>query len=105
MYLQHLLLLGRATKDPETLTSKNGKIFAKFSIAVNEYMGPKVDEKTYYYNIVVFDTTAPKVIERVKKGDIVFIQGRPEVEAYISKKDDSPKGSISVVAKSWQVIK
>lgn len=103
---QHLLLLaGRTTKDPETFKTKSDKIFTKFTLAVNEYMGKDKEEKTYFYNVLVFDNTAPTALEKIKKGDLVFVQGRPEADAYISKKDNEPKASISVITESWKVMK
>lgn len=103
--MHHLILLGRSTKDAEENTSKSGKSYAKFSVAVNEYNAKDKSEKVYFYDIVVFGKKSEKVAEFVKKGDLVMVQGRPEVDAYISKKDEEAKGLIKVVAESWKVLK
>jgi len=99
------MMVGRATKDAESLKSKTDKIFAKFTVAVNEYQGKDKEDKAYFYDVLVFGKSAPKVVEKIKKGDRVFVQGRPEVDAYISKKDKEAKGSISVIASTWEVFK
>jgi single stranded DNA-binding protein len=105
MSLHTMLLVGRSTKDAETLTSKSEKVFAKFSLAVNDYLGKEKGEVAHFYDILIFDKSAATAKEKIKKGDLVFIMGRPEVDAYISKKDDEPKGVISVIAETWKVIK
>jgi single stranded DNA-binding protein len=105
MHLHQIILLGRAVKDAEEFTTKTGKNFAKFTLAINEYLGKEKDEKTYFYDVLVFGKTAPKAFEYIKKADTVMVQGRPEAGAYISKKDDKAKGVISIMADSWNVLK
>ncbi len=105
MYMHNFLLLGRSVQDAETLKTKKDKVFAKFSVAVNEYMGKDKEERAYFYDVLVFGKTAAKAVEHIKKGDIVFIQGRPDADAYISKKDKEAKGKITVLANDWKVIK
>jgi single-strand DNA-binding protein len=68
MNLQQLLLMGRATKDAEVLDSKEGKKYARFSLAVNEYMSKTKESKSYFYNILIFNKTSVNA-EKIKKGD------------------------------------
>lgn len=105
MNMQTLILVGRATRDGEEFVSKKEKKFSKFSLAVNEYKGKDAEEKVTFYDVVVFGKLSEKVAERVNKGDLVMVIGKPEVEAYISKKDNEPKGVLNVVAESWNVVK
>lgn len=103
--MQTIILVGRATRDAEDFVSKKDKKYSKFSIAVNEYKGKEVEEEVTFYEILVFGKASEKVAERVRKGDLVMIMGKPEVNAYISKKDNEPKGVFTVLAESWNVIK
>jgi len=105
MNIHHLFLVGRATKDAETLKTKADKIFSKFSVAVNEYKGKDIEEKVYYYDVLVFGNTAAKAKEHIKKGDAIIVQGRPEANAYIPKDGKEPKAKITVLAESWKVLK
>ena len=105
MNIHHFILIGNATKDAEALESKAGKKYTKFSLAVNQYLGPNTEEKTYFYDILVFGKTVDKVVELVKKGDQVLINGRPEIDAYMSKKDKEPKAHVTIIAESWKVLK
>ena len=103
MYLQQLLLLGRATKDAEIMESKEGKKYARFSVAVNEYMGKQKEEKTQFYNVLIFNKTLEKA-DIVKKGDLVMIEGRPDVDAYLSNEGEA-KANLIVYTDKWKVIK
>ncbi len=105
MDMQHLFLVGRATKDAEEFTSKSEKKFSKFSLAINEYNAKTKEENATFYDVLVFGKMSEKVVEKVKKGDRIMVQGRPEVEAYLSKKGKEPKASISVIAEDWKVMK
>ncbi|KXK27441.1 MAG: Single-stranded DNA-binding protein [candidate division WS6 bacterium OLB20] len=105
MYLQQLYLLGRSTRDAEVLESKEGKQYAKFSLAINEYYGKGDDrqEKTQYYNVLVFNKSSERATQ-IKKGDLVLVDGRPDVDAYISK-DGEAKASLVVFADRWRLMK
>lgn len=105
MTSHQIFVVGRATKDAEELSSKAKKKYAKFSVAVNEYFGKDKEEKSYFYDVLVFGKSAANVKEKVKKGDMVIISGKPEADAYISKKDNEPKSSITILADSWKVLK
>ncbi len=100
--MQQLLVLGRATKDAEVLESKEGKPYARFSLAVNEYLGKDKDERTTFYNVLIFNKTSVNA-EKITKGNLVMVDGRPEVDAYISNEGNA-KANLVVVANRWRVI-
>lgn len=102
MNMQQLLIMGRATKDAEVLESKEGKTYARFSVAVNEYLGKDKDEKTTFYNVLVFNKTSTAV-DKINKGDLVMVDGRPDVDAYISN-DGTAKANLVVVAERWKLL-
>jgi single-stranded DNA-binding protein len=95
--------MGRATKDAEVLDSKEGKKYARFSLAVNEYLSKTKESKSYFYNILIFNKTSINA-EKIKKGDLVMVDGRPEVDAYLSNEGEI-KGNIVVVANKWKLLK
>jgi single-stranded DNA-binding protein len=106
MDMQHLLLLGRATQDSELLETKakkDKKQFAVFSLAVNRYLGKEKEAEVTYYDCVCF-SNAEKLVEKVKKGDRLFIQGRPTSEAYINK-DGAAVSKLKLYVESWELIK
>lgn len=104
MNVHKLYLVGRATKDAESFESKGGVKFTKFSMAVNEFHGKEKGEKAYFYDVLIFGKSAEKAAESIKKGDAVLADGRPEANAYIAK-DETAKGTITLFADSWNVLK
>jgi single-stranded DNA-binding protein len=103
MSMQQLIVLGRAVKDGEVLASKEGKNYGKFSVAVNEYLGTKKEERTSFYNVLVFNKTHDKT-DKIKKGDYVMVEGRPETDAYINN-DGEAKANLVVFANRWKLLK
>jgi single-stranded DNA-binding protein len=103
MSMQQLIVLGRAVKDGEVLASKEGKNYGKFSVAVNEYLGAKKEERTSFYNVLVFNKTHDKT-DKIKKGDYVMVEGRPETDAYINN-DGEAKANLVVFANRWKLLK
>lgn len=103
MSMQQLIVLGRATKDGEVLESKEGKNYARFSVAVNEYLGAKKEERTNFYNVLIFNKSHERV-EKVKKGDFVMVEGRPEAEAYLNSEGEA-KANLTVFANRWRLLK
>jgi single-strand DNA-binding protein len=103
MSMQQLIVLGRATKDGEVLESKEGKNYGRFSVAVNEYLGSKKEERTSFFNVLVFNKSHSKT-EKIKKGDYVMVEGRPEPDAYLSSEGEA-KANMTVFANKWRVLK
>ena len=103
--MQTLILLGHTTKDAESITTKKKTNFTKFSVAVNDFNAKTKEEKSTFYDVLVFGKGAETALEKVKKGDMVMVVGKPEAEAYVSKVTNEPKAQVTVMADSWKVIK
>lgn len=71
-------LVGRLTRDPEMKVVGDGMPLAKFSIAVDRRKKGEVD----FIACVCWKTTAELVEKYLKKGDMVGITGRWEVNNY-----------------------
>jgi single-strand DNA-binding protein len=112
-----LIFTGRAVKDAEVLESKNGNSYAKFSVAVNEFYrteqkdakgkgakAEKTEHDVTYYDCIVFGDKMTKAIgENVKKGTLMFIEGRPEFGAFLTKNNE-PKPDITVIVNNWHTV-
>ena len=73
------ILLGRLTALPEQLTTKNGKIFIKATIAVSLYRQTadgKSEERTSFIPVTIFGRTAELFLKYVQKGEMVHLVGR-----------------------------
>ncbi len=104
MNLQHFIVSGRATKDAEVFESKKKTKYARFSIAVNEYSKKDKAENATFYDVILFAKSEKTILDNIKKGDQVFVEGKPEAEAYLSK-ENAPKAKIVILADSWKLYK
>lgn len=72
-------LIGNLGQDPEVKEAKNGKKFAKFSLATSEtyknQAGEKVTE-TQWHNVILWGKTAEIAAEYLKKGTQCAIEGK-----------------------------
>lgn len=101
MNLQQLLLMGRAIHDSQILFDEKKQKYARVEIGVKEY-SKKTEEVTYYYNCYItkgdFTTWT-----HIKKGDLVMIDGRPEID-YICR-DEVGSPTIKVIVSKWKLLK
>lgn len=85
--LNKVMLLGRLGRDPDKKYTNSGIAVCNFSIATSESFkkGDSWEEKTEWHKIVVFGNQAENVSKFVKKGSLVFIEGRIQSRSYQDK--------------------
>jgi len=97
---------GNLGRDPEKKDLETGKTMVKFSIANDQSYkttnGEKV-ERTYWFNIVVFDSVGDFCYSYLKKGSHVFVQGQIEQRKYTGK-DGTEKTDQSVKARVVRLL-
>jgi single-strand DNA-binding protein len=84
--------IGRLGKDAEIIAVNNNKKVAKFSIATSETYKDKNGERqtvTEWINIVAWSPLAEIVEKYVKKGDLLYIEGKYTTRKY--EKDGNTK--------------
>jgi len=78
--LNKVMIMGNVTQDPELRYTENGKAVARFSIAVNySYKKPQTTEWVKgvdFIPVTVFDRQAENVSKYVRKGSLVFVEGK-----------------------------
>lgn len=72
--MNHVVLTGRLTRDPETRKLASGKTVTQFSVATNDYRGGS--EKSEFHPIVTWDRLAEICAQYLGKGQLVSIIGR-----------------------------
>ena len=85
MYLNKVLLIGRATQDPEIRVLPDGRKVAVFSLATNRVFFTKEGEKkeeTEFHNIVAFGKWAEVCQNYLKKGNLLFVEGRLQTRSW-----------------------
>ena len=87
MSVNQVIMIGRLGREPESHDTAGGKM-AFFSVATSRrYKGQdgQVQEETEWHSIVAFGSTADIVAKYVKKGDLVYVNGRLRTRKYTDK--------------------
>jgi len=77
--LNKVMLIGRLGRDPELRYTQNGQTVAKFSVATDEVWVDKSGTKqsrVEWHNIVAWGKLAEICNQYLKKGRLVYVEGR-----------------------------
>lgn len=81
-----ITLIGRLGRDAETMESKNGNKYWRFSVATNEWISSKNEEETTWHNITCFnDYVGKQLEEKGKAGTLVYVEGKQQYSTYMNK--------------------
>ena len=97
--LNHIVLMGRLTRDPELRRTGTGVAVASFSIAVDrDFSGRDGGEKeTDFIDIVAWRNTAEFVSKYFTKGRMAVVSGRLQIRNWTDK-EGNKRRSAEVVA-------
>ena len=94
------ILVGHVGKDPEVRTTTNSRV-ASFSLATTEKYNDQ--EKTQWHNCIVWAKLADVVEKYVKKGQLLYVEGRIEYRSY-DDKDGNKRYITEIVVSSLQML-
>jgi single-strand DNA-binding protein len=101
----HIVLVGRLTRDPEIRYVQSGTAVTSFSIAVNRRT--KQGEEAMFVDIVAWDSPNRKLAEicntYLKKGMNVLVDGRLSIRSYETKEGEKRKAT-EVVCNDMQML-
>lgn len=80
MKMNHVVLVGRLTKDPELRYTQTGVAVSTFTLAVDKFNGK--DKEADFINIVVWNAPAENCAKYLSKGKQAAIQGRIQTRNY-----------------------
>lgn len=103
--MRKIQAIGNVTKDAEVRTISSGKSVIGFDIACNEKWtgrdGVK-QEKVYYIKCSLWrDNTT--IAQYITKGSKVYVEGTPEVEAYINK-ENKAVGNVKINVREIELL-
>jgi len=99
--LNHVILIGNLTRDPELRYTPDGTPVVNFTIAVNRFSGNLKNEKAVdFIPVVVWREQAQRCSEYLTKGSQVAVDGRLQIRSY-EDKDGIKRKTAEVVA--WRV--
>jgi len=99
--VNHIVLVGRAGRDPEIRYFESGKVVTTFAIAVNR---PMKDAQTDWFDIEIWGKQAEIAGEYVKKGSLIGIEGRIRWDSWTSKDSGDLNIKPLVVAESIRLL-
>jgi single-strand DNA-binding protein len=81
--MNHIVLIGRLTRDPELRYTPNGVAVANFDLAVDRRTTNQQGEReTDFIRIVVWQKQAEHCANYLKKGRLVGVEGRLQIRSY-----------------------
>ena len=97
--LNHIVLMGRLTRDPELRRTGTGVAVASFSIAVDRDFGSREsgEKETDFIDIVAWRNTAEFVSKYFTKGRMAVVSGRLQIRNWTDK-EGNKRRSAEVVA-------
>lgn len=105
MNLNKAFILGNMTRDPELRTLPSGKPVASFGIATNRIWTNQAGEKqqeVQFHNIVTFGKQAEIAHQYLKKGGLVFVEGRIQTSNWTAQ-DGTKKSRTEIVVEKLQL--
>ena len=97
--LNHIVLMGRLTRDPELRRTGSGIPVASFTLAVDRDFGSREtgEKETDFIDIVAWRNTAEFVSKYFAKGRMAVVSGRLQIRNW-NDKDGNKRRSAEVVA-------
>lgn len=96
--LNHIVLMGRLTRDPELRRTQSGTAVVSFALAVDrDYKGQDGEKETDFVDIVAWRNTAEFVSKYFGKGRMAVVDGRLQIRPWTDK-DGNKRRSAEVVA-------
>jgi len=106
MSVNKVILVGRLGRDPETRFTGGGQAVANFSVATDESYKDKNGERqkrTEWHKIVVWGKQAEIAQQYLKKGSLIFIEGRIQSREW-QDKEGQKRTSFEIVASNFRML-
>ena len=104
--LNRVTLIGHIGKDPEVRYMPSGEAIANVSLATTEKWKGKdgeKQEKTEWHRVSFFGKLAEIVSEYVKKGSLIYVEGRLQTRKW-QDKEGNDKYTTEIVADRMQML-
>src|SRR5215467_9704680 len=106
MSVNKVILVGRLGRDPETRYTGGGQAVANFSVATDETYRDRNGERqkrTEWHKIVVWGKQAEIAQQYLKKGSLIFIEGRIQSREW-QDKEGQKRTSFEIVANNFRML-
>ncbi|MGD0962532.1 MAG: single-stranded DNA-binding protein [Candidatus Acidiferrales bacterium] len=107
MSVNKAILVGRLGRDPETRYTSGGQAVANFTLATDETYKDRSGERqkrTEWHRIVLWGKLAEITQQYLKKGMLVYIEGRIQTRQWEDKRDGQKKSTTEIVASVMRML-
>jgi len=105
MDLNKVMILGNLTRDPESKTTPSGQTVTNFGIATNRFFvdqSNQKQQKVEFHNVVAWGKLGDICAQYLKKGQLVFIEGRLETRSWEGQ-DGVKRFKTEIIANNMQM--
>lgn len=95
--LNHIVIMGRLTRDPELRQTGSGVSVANFSVAVDRDFSKGEEKETDFIDCVAWRHTGEFVSKYFTRGSLIVVSGRLQVRSYTDK-DGNNRRAAEIVA-------
>ncbi|MGD0908985.1 MAG: single-stranded DNA-binding protein [Candidatus Acidiferrales bacterium] len=106
MSVNKVILVGRLGRDPETRYTGAGQAVCNFSIATDETFKDRSGERqkrTEWHKIVVWAKQAEIAQQYLKKGSLIYLEGRIQSREWTDK-ENQKRTSFEIVATNFRML-
>jgi single-strand DNA-binding protein len=107
MSVNKVILVGRLGKDPETRFTSGGQAVCNFSMATDETFKDRNGERqkrTEWHRIVLWGKLAEIAQQYLKKGHLVYIEGRIQQRQWDDPKTQQKRTSVDIVGNVMRML-
>jgi single-strand DNA-binding protein len=107
MSVNKAILIGRLGKDPETRYTSAGQAVCTFSLATDETYKDRNGERqkrTEWHRITLWGKLAEIAQKYLKKGQLVFIEGRIQSRQWDDKNTGQKRNATDIVANEMRML-
>src|SRR5579871_4858633 len=107
MSVNKAILVGRLGRDPETRYTSGGQAVANFTLATDESYKDRSGERqkrTEWHRVVLWGKLAEITQQYLKKGMLVYIEGRIQTRQWEDKRDGQKRSTTEIVANVMRML-
>jgi single-strand DNA-binding protein len=107
MSVNKAILVGRLGRDPETRFTSGGQPVSNFTLATDESYKDRSGERqkrTEWHRVVLWGKLAEIAQQFLKKGMLVYIEGRIQTRQWEDKRDGQKKSTTEIVANVMRML-
>lgn len=106
MNFNKAFILGNVTRDPELRTTPGGQNVCSFGVATNRFYKDQSgvrQQVVEFHNVVAWRRLAEICHQYLKKGSLVFIEGRLQTRSWQDKNSGEKRFRTEIVAETMQL--